>query len=200
MLRISRRTAASLTGLTGVAVLVTTLPTWVSGSAPTATGDLTVSAAGTTVAPGTASIALVILAAGAVLGLAGRVLRVLALLGVIAGAILAALNVFAFLAAPEVAAASAAAEVTSVRAINEPVAVTVWPYLCLAVLAIGAGLGVWFLTRLGSWQAVGRRFETRGAPPPAEDVADSRTRARRQAMDDWDALSRGEDPSGSSLD
>ncbi len=197
MAKLTRATSSLTTAAIGALVLLTTLPAWVRGTTPTATGDLPVSAAGTTAAPAAASVGLVIIAAGLVLSLAGRAVRVGALVAVIIGSAGAAATVVSFLANPEVVAASAAVEVTSVRAINSPVSVTIWPYVSLAMLALGAVAGLWLVTHLGSWQSVGRRYEreTSSSRPARADLGtDPQTRARRRAMDDWDAISRGEDP------
>lgn len=196
MANLSRAAATVTTALLGAVVLVTTLPTWVRATTRTATGDLPVTVAGTSAAPGAASVGLVIIAAALVLGLAGKAVRVIALVGIIAANLAAGATVVMFLAQPEVVAASAAAELTSVRAINTPVTVTWWPYLSLAVLAIGIATSGWLLTHLGTWQAVGRRYEpaARAEAETPVPASDRQTRSRRQAMDDWDAISRGEDP------
>lgn len=197
MARLSRPAAIVTTAAMGAAVLISTLPTWVRGTTPTATGNLAVTAAGTSASPAAASVGLVIVAAALVLGLAGRVMRIGALLAIIAASVGAALTVVSFLTAPDVVAASAAADLTSVRAINTPVSVTVWPYLSLGILALAALMAVWILTHLGTWQQVGRRYETDAGSTPDHGPAehDPRARARLRAMDDWDAISRGEDPS-----
>jgi len=196
MANLSRGAATVTTALLGAIVLLTTLPTWVRATTPTATGDLPVTVSGTSAAPAAASVGLVIIAAALVLGLAGKAVRVIALVGIIAANLAAGATVVMFLAEPDIVAATAAADLTSVRAINTPVTVTWWPYLSLAVLAAGIATSGWLLTHLGTWQTVGRRYQPAAraeteTPPPA---ADPQTRSRRQAMDDWDAISRGEDP------
>lgn len=197
MARLSRPAAILVVALMGAAVLISTLPTWVKGTTPTATGDLAVAAAGTSASPAAASVGLVIIAAALVLGLAGRAMRFAALVVVIAASVGAAVTVVSFLRAPEVVAASAAAQMTSVRAVNTPVSVTIWPYLSLTILILAVLVAVWILTHLGTWQHVGRRYETdsSSAPDDTAHMHDSRTRERLRAMDDWDAISRGEDPS-----
>lgn len=195
MAKIGRGAAAGSTALTGAAVLLTTLPTWVHATTPTATGDLAVSAAGTAAAPVAVSVGLVVIAAGLALALAGRAVRVVALFVVIAGGVGAGTTVVGFLRAPQAVAASAAADVTAVRAINTPVTVTFWPYASLAALLLAVGVAAWLLLHLGHWQEVGRRYQPAERAPRSEPgPATPQGHARRQAMDDWDAISRGEDP------
>lgn len=197
MAETSRARAVGVVALLGAAVLGTALPTWIHASTPTPTGNTAVVVAGTSAAPGAASVGLVIIAAALVLGLAGRLVRIVTLVGVIAASLIGAATVAAFLAAPEPVAATAAAELTSVRAITTPVSLTWWPYLSLAALTLSALIAGFLLTRLGAWEQVGRRYQrpTEAAPSRGAPPADPSTRARRQAMDDWDALTRGEDPS-----
>lgn len=197
MPKVTRGVATLVTASIGVVALLTTLPTWITGTTPTATGDIPVSAPGTAASPAAASMALVILAAGLVLGLAGRVMRVLALVAVIVGSIAAGVTIIGFLSNPDPVAASAAAEVTSVRAINSPVDVSFWPYLTLSVFAVGIGVTGWVATHIDTWGKVGRKYETPHRGDAVSDTStstDSQAQARQQAMDDWDAISRGEDP------
>lgn len=193
--RFTRGAATITTATIGALVLLTTLPTWVTATTPTATGDLAVSAGGTTASPATASVGLVIIAAALVLGLAGKAARVGALVVAIAGSVGAAITIVTFLANPDVVAASAAADITSVRAVNTPVSVTAWPYVSLVVLAAGAVTSLWLLTHLGAWTTVGRRYQpATQATPSTPAPGDRDANARRRAMDDWDAITRGEDP------
>lgn len=195
MARFTRGGATITTAIVGALVLLTTLPTWVRATTPTATGDIAVSAGGTTASPATASVGLVIVAVALVLGLAGKAARVGALIVAIAGSVGAAITIVTFLANPDVVAASAAAGVTSVRAVNTPVSVTAWPYVSLGVLTVGVLTSLWLLTHLGTWSAVGRRYQPATQAPPSTPASGDRdAQARRQAMDDWDAITRGEDP------
>lgn len=197
MTNVSRGRAAAIVTVLGALILLTTLPSWVSGTAPTATGDLPVAAAGTTASPTTASIGLVILAAGLLLGLAGRAARIGALIAVMGGGVLAAVTIIGFLREPEVVARAAAAEATSVRAINLPVTVTVWPYVAMTILVVAIGAAAWLITHLGAWASVGRRYQRAADDRPEPTRAakkDPQVELRRQTIDDWDAISRGEDP------
>ncbi|WP_420110765.1 Trp biosynthesis-associated membrane protein [Pseudactinotalea sp.] len=183
------RAVAVVAGL-GLALFGLTLPTWASAVTPTTIGSDVVSLGGADAAPGVASAGLVVLVSGLVLGLAGRLARVLAVIGVIAGGALAGVSAALFLARPERGVLSAAAEISGVPQIEGDIAVAPWPVIALVVaaLAVIAGAALPFLA--GAWNRVGRRYE-KGTDAP--DVGAAQT-PRRRAMDDWDTLSRGEDP------
>lgn len=180
----------TLAGL-GVALLLVSLLPWLSGTQTTPTGVLPVRPNGLAALPAVPSVAVVIALAGIALGLAGRVLRVLAALGAALVGALGGVAVLGLLREPDAALLTAAGEITGVAAIDGDAALTPWPVLalilCLATVLVGLALP--FV--IGDWSRVGRRYE-RG--PQAAASRAPRTTARGRAMDDWDALSRGEDP------
>src|SRR5690606_39370232 len=140
-------------------------------------------------APGVASAALVVLVAGLVLALSGRVTRVLAVLGVVLGGALAAASAAAFLADPEPALRQAAGAVSgATELVGEP-QVTAWPTLALAVAVLAVLVGASLPWLAGSWQRVGRRYETADATPSARPDGPAPGTPPTRAMDGWDALS-----------
>jgi len=167
--------------------------TWASAPVTTVLADADVSLSGSEAAPPTSAASLAILATGLAVAIGGRwVVRVcavvLALLGVLLGG--AAVD---FLLDPHPRLLSAAADVTGVREITGAPELTVWPYVtvALALVVVAAGL---LLLRVPTTTTAGRRFERAGgAAAPTQPARDDRVRA----MDDWDALGRGEDPSAS---
>ena len=156
-------------------------------------------ARGSEVAPAVLALGLVSLAAVAGLALAGRVFRlILGVLVVVIGVTMMATTIVT-MASPLPALTPTITELTGVagaaaRDLVRPEAITMTPMPWLAVLA-GAGLaatGV-LVTWFGrAWPASGRRFEARF------DDADGGRRApadtARGAVDAWDALSSGDDP------
>lgn len=179
-----------VTVLLGLAMFALTLPTWARAVAPTTVGSQHVAVSGADAAPGVASAGLVVLVSGLVLGLAGRLARVLAVVGVIAGGALAGVSAVLFLADPEGSVLAAAGAVSGVPQIEGSADVAPWPVIALvvAVLAVLTGLALPFL--VGTWQRVGRRYERGRTAEPEQNRS-----ARGRAMDDWDALTRGDDPS-----
>ncbi|WP_156250751.1 Trp biosynthesis-associated membrane protein [Pseudactinotalea terrae] len=191
---LGRGRAVLIVVVLGIALFGLTLPAWAHAVAPTTVGSEAVTVAGSDAAPGVASAGLVVLVSGLVLGLAGALARVLAVLGVIAGGALAAVSAGLFLADPERSVLRAAAEITGVRQVDGPITVAPWPTAALVVgaVAVLTGLALPFLA--GSWQRVGRRYE-RGTDAAARATPTPPRTPRGRAMDDWDALTRGDDPS-----
>ncbi len=181
------RSRAVLLVLGGGALLLgsTALP-WASAPVRSAVTSSTVSVAGSTAAALVPSAALVVLAAGLAIALAGRLARVLAALAVALAGALAGYGVIELVADPAPALRAAAAEDAGVTELAGAAQLTPWPVVALvlaaALLVVGAALP--FL--MGDWDRVGQRYERDVPPAPG---------GTRQHISDWDALSRGEDPS-----
>jgi len=145
------------------------------------------SVSGNDAAPLVSALALVGLAGAAAVSLAGRVGRtiagvlvVLAGLGGLAGSV-------AVLVSPVPAATSAVAEQTMGAALTaQQVAVTAWPVVAAALAGLLAVTGVVVLVAGRGWES-GHRFESAGA-------ASAERTTSREPVADWDALSRGDDP------
>ena len=198
----------------GLALLAWT-QVWVNatvGQSGSALQSLEVS--GSTAAPGVTALALAGLALAGALSIAGPVIRmVLGALEVLLGF---SVSLSAVLAITDPAAASAGAvtDATGISGAESVVdavtsaAVTPWPFVALLAGVVMAGAGVGVLVTARRWpgptsryQAV--RFEaaepTGAAGTPGATDADGRDAAgnsapERDAVDDWDGLSRGEDP------
>ena len=176
-------------------------------------GTLTVT--GSQAAPAIAALSLAGVAFAGALALAGRILRyVLALLGLIlaAGIIGSAISAMTDPVGTGITVVSKATGIagdTSVRAIVAHADASPWPVLALAG---GIALAIAALCVAGTghlWPVTSRRYgatEDAGHPRtghPEGDAADNdnalspadrRARARDAAIDDWDELSRGDDP------
>lgn len=189
--RLGRGGAVVLVAALGLALFGSTLPTWAQAVAPTTIGSQQVAVGGSEAAPGVASAALVVLVAGLVLGLAGRLTRVLAVIGVVLGGALGAVSAAVLIADPLPALRQAAGAASGATALEGDPAVTPWPYVALTLSVLIVVVGASLPLLAGSWQRVGRRYETGDAAARAPENANPRTRA----MDDWDALTRGDDPS-----
>lgn len=178
----------------GVVLLAASSRTWVSAQADLLTGGAVagrqvVVAAGSAVAPAAGALGLVVLAAAGLLLLARPVVRLVAgALVVLAGVAAAAVGVRVLLdptgaVLPAVAEASGLTPGSVSDLDVASVSLTGWPWASLVAAVLAALLGVVVLVAGRRW-GTARRFE-RAAP----------TRG-----DDWDALSRGDDPTAGMMD
>ncbi|MCU1445633.1 Trp biosynthesis-associated membrane protein [Cryobacterium sp.] len=153
---------------------------------------------GSIAAPGLTALALAGLALAGALTIAGVVIRViLGILEMLLGVsviLSAALAVFDPVRASTAAvtAATGIAGTDSTRAAVSSAALTFWPFLALAagVLMVLVGLLVCLTAR--RWPGPTKRYNTTRFEP----VTDPGTGASRprDAVDDWDGLTRGDDP------
>jgi len=184
--RLSRRSAVLAVLGGGALLLASTALPWVTAPVRSAVQTSTVSASGSTGAALVPSAALVVLAAGLAIALAGRIARVVAAVAVALGGALAAFGVIELLRAPGSAVLAVARRNPTGSELDGAAELTPWPVvaLVLAVLLVAVGMVLPFL--MGDWDRVGQRYERDPSPV---------TGGTRQHVADWDALSRGEDPS-----
>ncbi|MET0590263.1 MAG: Trp biosynthesis-associated membrane protein [Naasia sp.] len=151
---------------------------------------------GQSAAPALSGLALASLALAGALSLAPVVLRL------VLGGLQVALSALVFAAAlpaltdPAGRVAPRVTEVTGidgdgpVRALLLGIDSTPWPMVVLIMAGLGAAAGVWILVTGRSWPVPGRRYAAGTDPEkPRSDAPEERTRE-----DEWDALTRGEDP------
>lgn len=148
--------------------------------------------------PVLAPLSLAVLALGAALSIVGIVLRYA--FGALAVLIAAALGFLTGQAAvapgtPQVASTvTAATGISGDKAVSDLVASlapTAWPLVTLGCWAVLLLSGVLALATAHRWKGGGRRYRTDAATAVATTPAASRP---HDAIDDWDDLSRGEDP------
>lgn len=167
---------------------------WAHGEVSTVLGSREVSVAGSSAAPGVGAAALVVGAAALAAAIGRRVGAVIAGIALIGAAVLVAASVVGFLGDPTAPLQAAAGEVSGVPELTGEARTTAWPHVTLVLAAAVAAAGVVTLVAGRSWQSAGRRFE-RQTPAGRRSAASAATDERDRAMDDWDALGRGEDPS-----
>ncbi len=142
-------------------------------------------------------LSLAVLALGAALSIVGTALRyvfgalglaIAAVVGVLSGGIALAPSVGAVTAT--VTAATGIAGQKGVAELVQSIAVTPWPALTLAAQVLLAAAGILTLATAHRWRGgAGRRFG-----PAAADAAPVPASRPHDAIDSWDDLSRGEDP------
>ncbi len=197
----ARLLAVLATLVAGAVGIISSTQTWLAVTlADGADHDLLVP--GATAIPVLAPLSLATLALGLALAIAGRVLRYV--FGALALAIGATLLLLTWQVAASPTASHVAGTVTeatgiagleSIAALVASVAVTPWPYVTLVAWIVLCGAGVFTLATAHAWRGAGRRYRTateadasRGATSRPHDAV------RGGAVDDWDDLSRGTDP------
>lgn len=149
---------------------------------------LPVVVSGSQVAPALAPLGIVALALGIALTIAGRVARI------VLGAVLVLLGTGVVAAAvPSVLsdAAGTRGAITAVTGVTDTAALvlsrseTLWPLVAVLAGAVALILGLLVLIRGHRWSTGGRRFRA--------DTADA---YRTDPISEWDALTRGSDPTG----
>ena len=180
------RAAGLLLLLAGLTALVA-VPTWFTTTGTTALqGTVTVQAAGSQVAPAILAAAVAILAAVAAVGLVGRAGRWVVAAVVVACGVLVVGTTLGVLGDPEAAVIPVVAAETGVGKLAGPVTTSVWPWLAVAVGVLDVLAGEWLVVASRAWSGPSRRHE---------NVADAATPTTPDERSDWDALTRGDDPS-----
>lgn len=157
-------------------------------------GAHTLNVAGAAAVPVLAPLSLAVLALGAALSIVGLVLRwvfgaltivIAVALGILTAAVAFATPVSAF--AATVTEATGITGADAVGSLVESATATPWPYVTLVGWLVLLAAGALTLVSAPRWRGTGRRYRTDEAAPAAS--------ARpRDAIDSWDDLSRGADP------
>jgi hypothetical protein len=141
-----------------------------------------------------APLSLAVLALGAALALVGRALRyVFAVLALLGGALLAWWSAEIVFTAPVSAVAATVTETTglaggtAVTDLIGSITPTFWPVLALIGWVLLILASVFTLVTANRWKSGGKRFRT-------DVVAHGETDGPVDAIDSWDDLSRGTDP------
>lgn len=160
---------------------------------------------GASALPLLAPLSLAALALGLALTVVGRVLRyafglIAALIGVVVlvGSARIAIERPLDAAASVVTKATGLSGADAISDLVASVAGTGWPYaVAVAGLVIALG-GLWTLGTAHLWRSGGRRFERDGAHTeaarPARTARAAATTGRDRAIDSWDDLTHGDDP------
>lgn len=189
-------------GGSGLALLAWTQP-WVNAEvAQSGTARQTLEVAGATAAPGVTALALAGMALAGALSIAGPVIRlVLGVLEVLLG-FSVLLSAFLAITDPATASAGAVTDATGISGTESVVdavvsaSVTPWPFVALLAGVVMAGAGVSVLVTARRWPGPTSRYQAvrfEPADPETPGAADAAGQDR-DSIDDWDGLSRGEDP------
>lgn len=178
--------------LGGAAGIISSTQTWLVVQRADAGEDILVP--GASALPLLAPLSLAVLALGAALSIVGPVLRlVFGILAGAAGALLAWSTLELIISAPIGAVASTVTETTGLAGsgglhdVVASIAPTAWPWLALTGWAVLLVAAVVVLLTWRGWKRGGRRYRT-------DAVAHAQGSGPVDAIDSWDDLSRGTDP------
>lgn len=194
MIRRARLIAVVAILLGGALGLISSTQTWVHVAlADGGAADLTV--AGAAAIPVLAPLSLAILALGLALSIVGTVLRyAFGAISILAGGALVWLSAAVILGPPVGAVAPAVTQATgiaggpAVAALISGTTVTAWPAIALAAFVIVTAAGVFVIVTAARWRRGGRKYEASRASRRASGAGPL------DAIDSWDDLSRGDDP------
>jgi hypothetical protein len=195
MIRRARLLAVVLTVLVGAVTVISSTQTWLGVALADGSSEQ-LEVAGAAAVPVLAPLGLATLALGGALSIVGTVLRyVFGVLGLAIAGVLAVLSARIAFTAPIDAVAGAVTTATGIAgtdAVADLVAtigVTAWPTVTLAAQVILVAASVFTLVTAHTWRSgAGRRYRT-DAPAVAASGE-----PRQDAIDSWDDLSRGDDP------
>jgi uncharacterized membrane protein (TIGR02234 family) len=185
----------------GAVVVISSTQTWLTVVLDDGAGHA-LEVPGASAVPVLAPLGLAVLALGGALSIVGLALRyVFGALTVLIAAALGWLSAQVVLGPPTSAVASTVTEstgITGVEAVADlvfSVAQTPWPVVTLVTSTVLAVAGVFTVATARQWKGSGRRYRTDA--PTALAPTSSRP---HDAIDSWDDLSRGEDPTDRPLD
>ena len=194
MIRRARSIGVLATLAGGAVGVMSSTQTWIHVVLADATAS-DVAVPGATAIPVLVPLSLAVLALGAALSIVGRVLRVVfGVLTVAIGVLLAVLSIPVVAGPPVSAIAPAVTEITgiagdtAVAALVGSAAVTPWPVVTVVIGVLLACAGVFVAVTGVRWPTGGRKYQA------AARRAASRDEGPLDAIDSWDDLSRGDDP------
>lgn len=193
----ARVVAVLLVLLSGAVGVISATQTWLQVTVEDGAREpLPVS--GAAALPVLAPLSLTALALGAALAIVGLALRyVFGALSVVIAAILGIATATIAVTTPVAAVVSAVTEATGIAGVDSVAEIatridpTPWPYLTLVAWVILLVAGALILATAHRWSGSGRKYATPAASAAAGDAPAAR---RADAVDSWDELSRGQDP------
>lgn len=206
---LTKRASLTLLLILSVLALLASSQNWLTFTLDTvASSNQSLSVAGNAVAPLAFSLSIIALAGVGALTIADRVVSVIILVAVSAASIgivavtWAVMNDPVGYAKAQLSAATGLAGLNTLRDHVIQTELSPWVIVTLIVAIVVAATSIATLFFVRNWTAGGTRYSSRAVRGAAEDHADStaETFARFEALSDdriqdWDALSQGEDPS-----
>jgi uncharacterized membrane protein (TIGR02234 family) len=181
----------------GAICLISSTQTWLVAVLDDG-GQHELAVSGAAAVPVLAPLSLAVLALGGALSIVGPILRyVFGALTIAIAAVLGLLSAQVSFLSPVSATASTVTTATgitgeeAVAALVASVTATPWPAITLVASVVLLATGVFILVTARGWGRSGRRYESDAVPAGGVTAPESR---RFDAIDSWDDLSRGTDP------
>ncbi|GAA1959593.1 Trp biosynthesis-associated membrane protein [Microbacterium aquimaris] len=201
MTRRPRSLAVLMILVAGALGVISSTQTWLVVTLASVEGEQ-LPVAGADAVPVLAPLSLAALALGAALTIVGRVLvYAFGVLTGLLGAVVAVASARVAIDTPVETYASTVTEATgitgpqAVRDLVSSTALTPWPVLTAVVAVVIVLAGVLTLVTAHRWTGSGRRYRQGVADDATESAGPGADPSRpRDAIDSWDDLSRGEDP------
>ncbi|MGZ0710878.1 Trp biosynthesis-associated membrane protein (plasmid) [Coraliomargarita sp. W4R53] len=203
MIRRARFLAVSVIIFCGALGVISATQTWLHVAlVEGGNNDLVVPGAGAVVV--LAPLSLAVLALGVALTIVGTALRyAFGVLTVVIGGVLAWLSGVVALEQPTSAIVGTVTEATgisgeaAVAVLVATVTATAWPMITMIVYGVLVATGMFTIATARSWKGSSRRFQTDDTTTTSAGNDSSRP---HDAIDSWDDLSRGADPTARPLD
>lgn len=218
MIRRARLLAVVTTVACGGLGVISSTQTWLTAVLDDGAGHA-LEVPGASAIPVLAPLSLAVLALGAALSIVGLAMRyVFGALSTLIGLILIWLTARVAFEHPVAAVSAVVTESTgiagesSVAALVSSITATPWPVVTLGGWVVLVAAGVFTIVTARTWAGTGRRYRTDGSgaastgggtrptDPTGPNGARPHDAAGSRAVDDWDDLSRGEDPTTRPLD
>lgn len=206
---LTKRASLTLLLILSVTALLGSSQNWLTFTLDTvASSNQNLSVAGNALAPLAFSLSITALAGIGALTIANRVVSVIILVALSAASIGIVAVTWAVMADPvgyakaQLSAATGLAGLNSLREHVVQTEISPWVAVTLVVAIVFAATSIATLFFVRNWAVAGTRYSSRDVRGTAQDQAESsaETYARSEALSDdriqdWDALSHGEDPS-----
>lgn len=196
MIRRARSTSVLAIALAGILSLIGSTQTWIHiALVDGASADIPV--AGADALPVLAPLCLAVMALGLALSIVGKILRILFGAVTVAIAVALATIILPVLAGPPLASVGPAITTAtgisgdaSLEALIASLTLTTWPAITLFLTVVLGLAGVFVVVTGWRWPSGGRKYQAAAAARRAARSDDTPL----DAVDSWDDLSRGDDP------
>jgi len=195
----ARLIAVAATVFAGALGIISSTQTWLTVVLADG-GQHALAVPGAAAIPVLAPLSLAVLALGGALSIVGLVLRyIFGALTVVIAVVLGALTAQIVVAPPITAVAATVTTATgltgteAVSGIVAAISQTPWPAVTLVAWIVLLAAGLFTIATGRHWRGSGRKYAT-DAAPRASSIAGGAASRPHDAIDSWDDLSRGDDP------